>query len=128
MEAPANVARQVRLLLDEMHSPSIAEALVARGWDVVAVAAEPSLRGSSDAELLEHATASDQILVTENVGDFAVLFGDRVENDRPCASLIFTNPKTFNRASLAYPNDVITALEEFLKAPPIQGQSWVWWL
>ena len=67
MEAPANVARQVRLLLDEMHSPAIAEALVARGWDVVAVAAEPSLRGSSDTELLEYASRSDQILVTENV-------------------------------------------------------------
>ena len=128
MEAPTNVAREVRLLLDEMHSPKVAEALAAQGWDVIAVAAEPSLRGSSDADLLEHASRSDQILVTENVGDFSVLFADRIADDGECAALIFTNPRTFNRASLAYPNDMITALAAFLHDPPIEGQSWIWWL
>ncbi|MXW74582.1 MAG: hypothetical protein F4Z58_00895 [Acidimicrobiaceae bacterium] len=128
MEAPTNVAHEVRLLLDEMHSPAIAKALVAQGWEVIAVAAEPSLRGSSDAELLEHASRSDQILVTENVGDFSALFADRIADDGECAALIFTHPKTFNRASLAYPNDIITALSTFLHTPPIEGQSWIWWL
>ena len=118
----------MRLLLDEMHSPAIAKALVAQGWEVIAVAAEPSLRGSSDAELLEHASRSDQILVTENVGDFSALFADRIADDGECAALIFTHPKTFNRASLAYPNDIITALSTFLHTPPIEGQSWIWWL
>ena len=118
----------MKLLLDEMHSPMVAEALLAQGFDVVAVAAEPSLRGSSDAELLEHASRSDQILVTENVGDFSVLFADRIANDGECAALIFTHPKTFNRASLAYPNDMITALATFLHAQPIDGDSWIWWL
>ena len=118
----------MRLLLDEMHSPAIAAALVGQGWDVTAVAAEASLRGTSDADLLDQATASKQVLVTENVGDFSVLFADRVAAGGDCAALIFTNPKTFNRASLAYPNDVISALGAFLTAPPIQGRSWVWWL
>ncbi|MDE0606260.1 MAG: DUF5615 family PIN-like protein [Acidimicrobiaceae bacterium] len=118
----------MRLLLDEMHSPKVDEALAAQGWDVIAVAAEPSLRGSSDGDLLEHASRSDQILVTENVGDFSVLFADRIADDGECAALIFTNPKTFNRASLAYPNDMITALVAFLHDPLIEGQSWIWWL
>ena len=118
----------MRLLLDEMHSPAIAEALVAQGWDVIAVAAEPSLRGSSDAELFEHVSSSGQILVTENVGDFSVLHTDWLVSDRPCPALVFTNPKRFNRASLAYPGDLIAALDIFLSDPPIRGRSWLWWL
>ena len=41
----------MRLLLDEMHAPAVAEALVASGHDVVAVAVEPELRGCSDRSL-----------------------------------------------------------------------------
>ena len=118
----------MRLLLDEMHSPAVAEVLVAQGWDVIAVAAEPSLRGSSDAELFERVSSSGQILVTENVGDFSVLHTDWLVSDRPCPALVFTNPKRFNRASLAYPGDLIAALDVFLSDPPIRGRSWLWWL
>ena len=73
MEAAAGVARAVRLLLDEMHAPAVADALTADGWDVVAVAANPSLRGTSDEELLAYATAEGRALVTENIVDFAVI-------------------------------------------------------
>ena len=111
-----------------MHSPAVAEALVAHRWDVVAVAAEPSLRGSSDAELFEHVGSSGQVLVTENVGDFSVLHSDWLVSDRPCPALVFTNPRRFNRASLAYPGDLITALNTFLSDPTVHGGSWIWWL
>ena len=63
----------MRLLLDEMHAPAVAVALTEAGFDVVAAAADPSLRGSSDADLLDHATATSRALVTENVSDFSVL-------------------------------------------------------
>jgi len=118
----------VRLLLDEMHSPAVAEALIAQGWDVVAVAAEPSLRGSSDADLFEYVGSSGQVMVTENVGDFSVLHSDWLVGDRPCPALVFTNPKRFNRASLAYPGNLIAALATFLSNPPARGRSWIWWL
>ena len=63
----------MRLLLDEMHAPAVAEALLASGHDVVAVAVEPELRGCSDRGLLEYACAADQAIVTENIGDFSSL-------------------------------------------------------
>ena len=59
----------MRLLLDEMHSPTIGGALSEKGIDVIAVAGEPSLRGLSDADLLDHAAATDRVLVTENLDD-----------------------------------------------------------
>lgn len=112
-----------------MHAPSIAGALAEDGHDVVAVAAEASLRGSPDADLLEHAATAGRVLVTENIVDFARLTERWAAEGRSHAGLIFTNPKRFNRASVAYPGDVIAALRRrFLAAPPIDGESWTWWL
>ena len=118
----------MRLLLDEMHAPAVAAALTEAGFDVVATAADPSLRGSSDADLLDLATAADRALVTENVGDFSVLAADRAVAGEPHTGLIFTNPAHFNRAALAYPGNLIAALRTFLDAPPVSGDSWTWWL
>ena len=118
----------MRLLLDEMHAPAVAAALNEAGFDVVATAADPPLRGSSDADLLDLATAADRALVTENVGDFSVLAATRAVADEPHAGLIFTNPSRFNRATLAYPGNLIVALRTFLDDPPVSGDSWIRWL
>lgn len=117
----------MRLLLDEMHAPAVAAALTEAGFDVVA-AADPSLRGSSDADLLDHATATGRALVTENVGDFSVLAANRAVDGEPHAGLIFTNPSRFNRATLAYPGYLIAALRTFLNNRPVSGDSWTCWL
>lgn len=63
----------MRLLLDEMISPRVAEVLRAAGHDVVAVAQDVGLRGIPDDALLENATAANRVLVTRNVADFARL-------------------------------------------------------
>ena len=118
----------MRLLLDEMHAPAVAEALVASGHDVVAVAAEPELRGCSDRGLLEHACAADQAIVTENIGDFSSLAAGWASEARDHCGLVFTSPRRFNRASLAYPGSLIAALGAFLASPPVEGRSWQWWL
>jgi len=118
----------VKLLLDEMHAPSIADVLTADALDVVAVASVPDLRGLSDADLLVHASSSGRALVTENIVDFAPLANQWATENRTHPGLIFTNPKRFNRASMAYPGNLITALRSFLVNPPIDGQSWIWWL
>lgn len=118
----------MKLLLDEMHAPGIADALTTQGWDVVAVAAAAAVRGASDADLLEHATSNERTLVTENIVDFSPLALQSASEGRSHAGLIFTNPKRFNRASLAYPGNLIGALGRFLDNPPIDGASWTWWL
>lgn len=128
MASPTSLAREVKLLLDEMHSPSIAEALTDDSWDVVAVAAEVELRGISDEEVLAHSAASGRALVTENVVDCVPLAAHWTGEGRTHAGLIFTNPRRFNRATIAYPGNLITALRRFLNDPPIEGESWIWWL
>ena len=128
METPAGVARTVRLLLDEMHAPSVAEALEAEGWDVLAVAASTDLRGMPDEELLAHATADGRVLVTENIADFAAIVSRWAAEQRPHVGLIFTHPKRFNRASIAYPGNVVVALRALLDDPPAIDASGTWWL
>ena len=118
----------MRLLLDEMHAPAVAVALTEAGFDVLAVAADPSLRGSDDADLLDPALATGRALVTENVSDFTVLAAGRAVNGEPHAGLILTNPRRFNRATLAYPGNLIAALATFLNDPPVSGNSWIRWL
>ncbi|MEI2621445.1 MAG: DUF5615 family PIN-like protein [Candidatus Nanopelagicales bacterium] len=62
-----------QLLLDEMLSPKIAEALRSAGVDVVSVSAEPNLRGLADSDVLDWAASEGRVLVTDNIKDFAVL-------------------------------------------------------
>lgn len=118
----------MKILLDEMHAPSIADALAEEDWDVVAVAAVVDLRGISDADLFEWAATVERALVTENVADFSPLADQWAAEGRVHAGLIFTNPRRFNRASVGYPGNLIGALRVFLADLPIEGASWTWWL
>lgn len=60
----------MKLLLDEMYPPALAEAL--RAWGIEAfTVAERGLAGRSDLDLLSAAVADGYVLLTENVSDFA---------------------------------------------------------
>jgi Domain of unknown function (DUF5615) len=63
----------VRYLLDEHYPGWLAEALRAEGIDAVALTAHrPELRGADDRTVLEAAVAEGRVVVTEDVGTFAV--------------------------------------------------------
>lgn len=118
----------MRLLLDEMHAPGIADRLTDESFDVVAVAAQPGLRGMTDADLLAYAANHERALVTENVADFMPLAAQWAGAGTAHSGLIFTHPRRFDRATLAYPGNVIAALRAFVSDPPVTGESWIWWL
>lgn len=118
----------MRLLLDEMHAPSVAEVLRSAGHDVVAVAERATLRGLSDEEIRAAGAAEHRAVVTENVGDFAPLAASWATIPRDHAGLVLTSPRRFDRARVAYPGDVLAALAAFLDDPPVDGVSWTWWL
>lgn len=72
MDRRAGRARAVKLLLDEMLSPDIADLLASRGHDVTAVAASEHAE-LSDPEVLDLARAQQRAVVTNNVRDFRPL-------------------------------------------------------
>lgn len=60
----------MRLLLDEMYWPAIAEQLVDRGHDVSAAVTRPALSSIADEQLFAAAQDQRRAIVTENVGDY----------------------------------------------------------
>lgn len=63
----------MRLLLDEMIGPRVAEALRQRGRDAIAVAERSGLRSLPDQAVLEFAQEDERLVVTRNITDFARL-------------------------------------------------------
>jgi Domain of unknown function (DUF5615) len=109
---PARVA----LLLDEMHSPAVAEALRRRGHDVIAVAERPDLRAMADAELFVWAAQEFRRLVTENVKDFRRLSLQAEESALRGTALLYTSSRTFPR-SRRNPGPLVVALDAWLCSP-----------
>ncbi len=110
----------MRLLLDEMYSPRIAEQLRARGRDVASVH-DPgyrALEGEPDEEVWAAALAADRVLVTENVQDFRRIETDALASAQPTARLIFTTDRQFPRGNPATIGRLVTALDGLFIAEP----------
>ena len=104
----------MKLLLDEMWSPQIAQQLRNRGYDVLAVAERPDLRGAPDANVFDAAQAEGRAIVTENVPDFRFLGLGALAQRRTHAGLIFTSDRTFPRGNPRTPGRLVAALNRFL--------------
>lgn len=110
----------MRLLLDEMYAPRIAEQLCARGRDVASVH-DPeyrALEGEPDEEVWAAALAADRVLVTENVQDFRRIETDALASAQPAARLIFTTDRQFPRGDPATIGRLVTALDALVIAEP----------
>jgi len=83
----------VRLLLDEMYPRLLAEQLRDAGHDVFAVVELPGLVGRPDIDIARWALDHQQVVVTENVVDFAVL--DPAEH----AGLLLLNARRWPRTA-----------------------------
>ena len=110
----------MRLLLDEMYPPTIAELLRARGHDVASVH-DPEYRtfeGEPDDQLWAAAVAADRVLVTENVQDFRRIEADALSRTQPAVRLIFTTDRQFPRGEPATIGRLITTLDAVLATDP----------
>jgi len=106
----------MRLLLDEMYAPTIAEQLRARGRDVASVH-DPeyrALEGEPDEEVWAAALAAGRVLVTENVQDFRRIETEALARAQPTARLIFTTDRQFPRGDPATIGRLVTAVDALL--------------
>jgi predicted nuclease of predicted toxin-antitoxin system len=87
----------VRLLIDELFPPSLAEQMRQRGHNVVAVAERSDLRGQPDDVIFAQAQGEGRAIVTENVADFRLLATDAIQRGRPHNGLIFTSVRRYPR-------------------------------
>jgi predicted nuclease of predicted toxin-antitoxin system len=110
----------MKLLLDEMYAPAIAEQLRARGHDVASVhdAAYRALEGEPDEKVWAAAVSDNRALVSENVQDFRRLDADALAREQPRTRLIFTTDRQFPRGDPATTGRLVTALDALLAAEP----------
>lgn len=118
-------SRRPALLLDEMFSPVVAEQLRDRGYDVVAVAADPTLRAMEDAALYEWAGSQGRRVVTENAQDFRPLLWR--EEGRTGPGILLTSSRAFPRSRRSV-GLLVTALENWLVQSDSAGQPPEDWL
>ena len=116
-----------RLALDEMFSPQLADELVRRGHDVVAVAADPGLAGLPDQQILEWATEQERCLVTENVKDYEVLRRAAAAQGRAHAGLLYGSPVRFPR-DRRFLGALVVALDKLIASGELPGPDDVAWL
>jgi hypothetical protein len=103
---------RVKLLLDEMYAPAIAQQLRNQKYnvDAIAVAERKDLIGLSDKELFRQAQIELRTLVTENVGDFLPLIQHYQINEQNHHGIIFTSNRRFPRSQPATTSKLIKSL------------------
>jgi hypothetical protein len=113
---PADTPSAVGLLLDEMHSAAISDALRKRGHDVIAIVEQSELRALTDHEVFAWAAERDRRIVTENAKDFRRILLRAEESGEMVTGLLLTSSRTFPR-SRRNPGPLIDALDRWLQAP-----------
>jgi predicted nuclease of predicted toxin-antitoxin system len=86
----------LKLLLDEMYSATLAEALRAVDLDVSTVV-ELGLGGSSDPEVFAAAVADGYALLTENVADFAHISAEHLTAGKHHPGVLIALSSRFSR-------------------------------
>lgn len=118
----------VELVLDEMFSPKIAEALRDRHRKVIAVAERTDLRAMTDDDLYAWVTAQRCWLLTENVKDFRPIMLRTLQTGGAAAGLLFTSSRTFPRSRHKV-SPLIEAIDAWLaKGPPAPPLTEDWLL
>lgn len=108
----------MRLLIDEMYSPVIAERLRDAGHDAVSVLELPDLVGQDDAQVCAFGVSSRRAVVTENAADFLTLVRQRSEIGHAAPSLVITSNRAFPRHVQAFVGRAIRALAAFCDGHP----------
>jgi predicted nuclease of predicted toxin-antitoxin system len=105
----------VRLLLDHHISRRVAEALRARGYDVI-TAEDIGAQEADDRPLWELAIDLGRVVVTYNVSDFAPIYQQLWNEARSHPGLILVHPRTIAQGDIG---SQVRALERCLNGPDL---------
>lgn len=108
----------MKLVLDEMYTPAIAEQLRARGHDANAVVERTELRALPDADLFALAQTEQRAVVTEDIADLSVIADDYDQRAQPHHGLVLADPSRYPRGSSGTIGRMVTALDRLLDEHP----------
>ncbi len=122
-------AAGVKLLLDEMLSPVIAQALCDRGHDVEAIKGHPLHEALSDREVVNLARSQCRAVVTNNVVDFRPLHHEAIALGGPGHFGMVFMPGSYRRtkADIGRISEALEAkLAEFPRESDLaNGETWL---
>jgi len=119
----------LKLLLDEMYPPAIAEQLRARDHDVDAVTARAELRSLPDDGIFASAQQEQRAVVTENIGDFSAIADAADQRGLPHHGLILVDPAEYPRGNPRTIGRMVTELDRLLNDHRGgEATSLRWWL
>jgi hypothetical protein len=111
----------MKILLDEMWTPTIARELRRRGFDVVAIneaSHAPRYAGFSDDVVFARAQGDARTIVTDNVSDYEVARRGWESRGRAHHGIIYALNPPFNRhRGNSIIGEMVRALEHFLGSP-----------
>ena len=109
----------MKLVLDEMIGPRVAQELRSRGLDVVAVSERTDLRALPDEAVLDFAREDGRAVVTRNIGDFARPHQQLLAEGRPHAGIVMVTRQAFpqNRGFVGALVNALTAAAEASSLP-----------
>jgi predicted nuclease of predicted toxin-antitoxin system len=104
----------VKLLLDEMYSPEIAENLRDLGYDVISAHERDDLAATDDQEIFRLMQHEERVIVTNNHRDFAPLANAALQARESFSGLVFTSDRSLPRTKQTIPV-MVELLDELLK-------------
>ncbi|MGO9322586.1 MAG: DUF5615 family PIN-like protein [Solirubrobacteraceae bacterium] len=108
----------MKLLVDEMYPPAIAEQLRDRKHDVEAVTERPELRALADTDVFALAQREQRAVVTENIDDFSVIAGGYDQRGQAHHGLVLVPPGSYPRGSPGTIGRMVTELDRLLSEHP----------
>jgi hypothetical protein len=119
----------VKLLLDEMLSPLIAQELRSRGHDVLAVAGDRDREGMPDPAVMDLARTQRRAVVTNNLRDFRPLHHEAITPGGPGHYGMVFVPGRYRRTR-ADAGKIIAGLQAVLLQYPgdedlANGETWL---
>ncbi|MGH2903345.1 MAG: DUF5615 family PIN-like protein [Solirubrobacteraceae bacterium] len=119
----------MKLLIDEMYPPAIAEQLRDRTHEVEAVTERTELRALADTEIFALAQQEQRAVVTENIDDFSVIADGYDQRSQAHFGLVLVPPGSYPRGSPATIGRMVTELERLLKehtrTAPTSSRHWL---
>jgi Domain of unknown function (DUF5615) len=103
----------LKLLVDEMYDPEIAEGLSALGHDVVHASERAELKSAGDATVFSVAQNEQRVIFTNNARDFMPIFNSALQGDAAFHGIVFSNDKSLPR-SKSNTGTIIKLLHELL--------------